>query len=152
MTETKICPCGSGNSYEACCGTYINGETSAKTPESLMRSRYTAFCFGENSYLLETWHPETRPESLEDEPNTWVGLTIVDSWSEENEGEVEFIAKLIYDNKLETLHERSNFECIDGKWLYVDGEFINDESGVKKIGKNDECPCGSGKKFKKCHG
>lgn len=26
------------------------------------------------------------------------------------------------------------------------------ESGVKKVGRNDPCPCGSGKKYKKCHG
>ncbi len=23
---------------------------------------------------------------------------------------------------------------------------------VPKVGRNDECPCGSGKKYKKCHG
>ena len=23
---------------------------------------------------------------------------------------------------------------------------------VKKVGRNDPCPCGSGKKFKQCHG
>ncbi|MCM2323011.1 MAG: SEC-C metal-binding domain-containing protein [Oligoflexia bacterium] len=23
---------------------------------------------------------------------------------------------------------------------------------VEKVGRNDQCPCGSGKKYKKCHG
>jgi uncharacterized protein YecA (UPF0149 family) len=26
------------------------------------------------------------------------------------------------------------------------------ESGKEKIGRNDPCPCGSGKKYKNCHG
>ena len=32
-------------------------------------------------------------------------------------------------------------------------EKINDENiEFKKVGRNDKCPCGSGKKFKHCHG
>jgi preprotein translocase subunit SecA len=27
-----------------------------------------------------------------------------------------------------------------------------DISSPKKIGRNDPCPCGSGKKYKQCHG
>ena len=27
-----------------------------------------------------------------------------------------------------------------------------DEPITKKIGRNDPCPCGSGKKYKQCHG
>ncbi|MFA6522243.1 MAG: preprotein translocase subunit SecA [Patescibacteria group bacterium] len=29
---------------------------------------------------------------------------------------------------------------------------VSDSSGVAKVGRNDPCPCGSGKKYKKCHG
>jgi hypothetical protein len=29
---------------------------------------------------------------------------------------------------------------------------INTKNSTKKIGRNDQCPCGSGTKFKKCHG
>ena len=26
------------------------------------------------------------------------------------------------------------------------------EPGIPKVGRNDPCPCGSGRKYKKCHG
>ncbi len=31
------------------------------------------------------------------------------------------------------------------------GRFVQVKSGQKKVGRNDPCPCGSGKKYKKCH-
>lgn len=152
MESQSPCPCGSGEIYGSCCEPFITQAALAPTPEALMRSRYTAFCMAANRYLLDTWHPETRPESLDDEPSNWIKLEIVKSDYDDHEGEVEFIAKLVYDQKVETLHELSQFEKIDGAWLYTEGEFINDGSNVKKISKNADCPCESGKKFKRCHG
>ena len=36
--------------------------------------------------------------------------------------------------------------------LYLEAKKMNTIVKPKKIGRNDPCPCGSGKKFKQCHG
>ena len=151
--NSKKCLCGSERLYHSCCGRYIEGYEAAPTPEALMRSRYTAFARQEFSYLLKTWHPKTRPEELGgDKSSQWLGLTIKASKLDGREGKVEFVAQLVYDRKLETLHELSNFAKVDGVWLYVDGEFKHEKHRIRNISKNEACPCGSGKKFKRCHG
>ena len=58
------CPCGSGEAYDACCGRFHRGAAEATTAEALMRSRYAAFARGEAGYLVRTWHPRTRPETV----------------------------------------------------------------------------------------
>lgn len=118
-----------------------------------MRSRYTAFTVGDYDYLRKTWHPETCPEDLgADEPSDWIGLEILHSEVDGAEGEVEFQARLIFDNKLETLHEVSHFDLIEGTWLYHSGEFQNEGQKPKSIAKGSQCPCGSGQVFGQCHG
>lgn len=155
MQESALCPCCSELTYGECCAPYIKEEKEAPGPEELMRSRYTAFCIGDIDYVKNTWHPETLPDDLDaDEPNDWIGLEIIEVAIDEEEGvegEVEFIAKLIYDGKLETLHEVSQFEKIDGHWLYHSGEFKNESNHVQKIKGSAPCPCQSGKSFKNCH-
>ena len=50
--------------------------------------------------------------------------------------------------------EIASFRRVDGDWRYDDSE-VNPKSPpvrVEKVGRNDPCPCGSGKKFKKCCG
>ncbi len=149
--EPSLCPCGTQKNFMDCCGRFIRGGAAAPTPELLMRSRYTAFVLNDVPYLLATWHPETRPDDLgSDEPNNWVRLEILGSDEEGDEGEVEFRASLILDNRLEVLHETSEFDRIDGRWYYHSGEFENDGK-PEKIAKGAPCPCGSGKKFVQCH-
>jgi SEC-C motif-containing protein len=82
-----------------------------------------------------------------------VGLEILETAiDEEGEtGEVEFVAKLIVGDRLETLHEVSDFEKLDGRWVYHSGEFKNDGAAPAKITMKQPCPCGSGAKFKHCH-
>jgi SEC-C motif-containing protein len=117
-----------------------------------MRSRYVAFTRGDWEYLKKTWHPETLPEDLgDDEPSQWVGLKVIQASEDDDEGEVEFEARLIYDDKLEILHEISDFEKINGAWLYHSGEFLNDDKPVK-ISRGQPCPCGSNKTYAQCHG
>lgn len=71
------CPCGSGRPYAECCGALHRGERAAATAEELMRSRYSAFARGDEGYLIRTWHPSTRPESLSLDPrHRWTGLTL----------------------------------------------------------------------------
>ena len=150
--KEKVCPCGSKAPYAECCLPFIDGSKLAEEPQVLMRSRYTAFCVNAIKYLQDTWHPETLPEDLgNDEPNNWVSLEIIEFDHDEEEGEVEFKASLIYDDKLETLHERSLFLFEQGKWLYHSGEFLNDGGHVRKLKKGEPCPCDSGKSFKNCH-
>jgi SEC-C motif-containing protein len=76
------CPCGGhpapGTAYAACCGRLHDGGQVAETAEALMRSRYCAFAVGDEDYLLRTWHPKTRPASLQLDPrHAWVGLEVL---------------------------------------------------------------------------
>jgi len=122
------CPCGSGVRYAACCGRYHAGESAgqAPTPEALMRSRYSAFVLDLRGYLRDTWHPSTRPASIEPpEPGlTWLGLQIKAAPSAEGDaGTVEFVARSKLGGRAHRLHEVSRFVREGGRWFYVDGVF-----------------------------
>ncbi len=120
-----------------------------------MRSRYCAFVVGDSEYLLQTWHESTRPEQLQLEQGVrWFGLQILQtqaSDSDETDAWVEFIAKFNGHDRLQCLHERSHFVREGGRWYYVDGQVYQQPKG-DKIGRNGPCPCGSGKKYKRCCG
>lgn len=112
------CPCLSGESYEACCGPIHAGEA-APTAERLMRSRFTAFALGDAAYLLHSWHPSTRPASLELDDTRWYRLDILDRVGGgllDAEGVVEFAA--FYRGG--SVRERSRFTRSDGRWVYLD--------------------------------
>jgi SEC-C motif domain protein len=122
------CPCG-GSAYFACCGRYIDGGETALTAEVLMRSRYTAYTMRDEKYLLATWHPSTRPATLDlaNDANTrWLGLEVkrhVVNAIENNRAIVEFVARFkIGGGRAERLHEVSRFVREDGRWFYLDGE------------------------------
>ncbi|WP_433798427.1 YchJ family protein [Actinomycetospora sp. CA-084318] len=119
---TRRCPCGSSETFDACCGRYLGPDGSAPpTAEALMRSRYTAFVRHDVDHLLRTWHPDTRPATLELDPDTrWRGLEIVDRVAGglfDTEGVVEFRAH----HRDGVQHERSRFGRVDGRWVYRDG-------------------------------
>ncbi|MFH8499283.1 YchJ family protein [Streptomyces coeruleorubidus] len=120
----RSCPCGLLEAYGDCCGRHHSGTTAAPTAEALMRSRYSAFVKGDTGYLLRTWHPRTRPGTLELDPRMrWTGLEILDTSDGSafhSNGTVEFRASY----RGGSLHERSRFERVDGAWVYVDGEFL----------------------------
>ena len=160
MIDSKQCPCTSGAPYALCCGPLLSGQTPTATAEALMRSRYTAYVERNISYLLRTWHPSTRPSVLDPAtiPN-WCGLQIVRTErgrKDDDEGFVEFVATALVRNTLCTLREVSRFVREAGEWLYVSGDLLEDggpaEIRAGKTGRNAPCPCGSGKKFKKCCG
>jgi SEC-C motif-containing protein len=93
-----------------------------------MRSRYSAFVLGKEPYLLQTWHPSTRPAAIELIKNQkWLGLTVVDTRiTGEHSAEVEFIARSRVSNAAAVRHhERSRFVREGGRWLYVDGDFVS---------------------------
>jgi SEC-C motif domain protein len=141
------CPCGSTLAYEQCCQPLHRGEAAA-TPEALMRSRYSAFVVGQADYLLATWHPSTRPVelSLESSPD-WVSLTSLDSSEAGEAGQVHFRAVHRVGDGWGYLEEQSQFVREQGRWLYVTGDT---SEGQLKPGRNDRCPCGSGRKYKAC--
>lgn len=91
-----------------------------------MRSRYTAFAVGDGAYLMASWHPDTRPVSLElDEHTRWLHLSIdavADGGPFDTRGTVEFTATFRAPHGRGTQHERSSFVREDGVWLYVDGD------------------------------
>ena len=154
-----LCFCGSGMPFEGCCGRYLSGEESAPTAQALMRSRYTAYVRGDMAYLERTWDPATRPPALgssADSPE-WLGLEIVSTHGgapDDGEGTVEFVARYRDHGVEGRLHEVSRFRSENGAWLYVDGR-VSDAANARatpKVGRNDPCPCGSGRKFKKCCG
>jgi len=158
-TET-MCPCGLSASYEECCGRYHAGDL-APTPEALMRSRYAAFVRHEIDYLVATHHPASRDQmdvdaaSAWSSQSQWLGLEVVDSAVDGDRGTVEFIARYAVDGRELAHHERSRFARIDGAWFYEDGDGVRPKPVVKdasKVGRNEPCPCGSGKKYKKCCG
>lgn len=141
------CPCGSGKPYSACCQAYHQGK-SAPSPESLMRSRYSAFVLEKADYLKSTWHSSTRPQHLDlaDSPQ-WTSLQILSSGQSGNDGEVHFRAVYRVGNGWGYLEEKSAFVREEGRWCYVGGET---SEGVLKPGRNQPCPCGSGRKYKAC--
>ncbi|OBJ35575.1 zinc chelation protein SecC [Mycobacterium colombiense] len=118
------CSCGSDNSYRACCGPLHEGRSQARTAEQLMRSRYSAFAYGDADYLFRTWHPRTRPADVTVDPGiTWTGLQVIDTLAggaADDSGEVEFMARYESAGRAGSLHERSRFERRAGRWFYLD--------------------------------
>ncbi len=150
-----MCPCNSGRSYPSCCEPLIAGNKIATTAEAVMRSRYTANVVKDVEYLLKTWHSSTKPKNLFSAtiPEIY-GLQIVrtEAGSEaDNHGVVEFKARSILQKKIWILHEISRFVKEKNQWFYVDGDVFESPPAItNKVGRNEPCPCGSGKKFKKC--
>ena len=126
MNKAENCPCGSEKNFAECCAALLNGDAKAKTAEQLMRSRYSAYVKENESYLRNTWHPDTRPETIEFEPAIqWTRLRIKNTDKgrvDDNEGTVEFIATYKNNGKAFQLHEVSRFGRCDGGWVYLDGE------------------------------
>lgn len=117
------CPCGLGEPYDACCGRLHSGAVHAATAEQLMRSRYSAFVVRDARYLLATWHPSTRPRSVElDDGVQWLRLDVLHARGGgflDSEGEVEFAARYRRDGERGVQRERSTFARVDGRWAYV---------------------------------
>lgn len=130
------CPCLSGLTYAECCGRFHTGQAEAPTAEALMRSRFSAFATGDVAYLLHSWHPDTRPETLElDDTLRWYRLDILDTVAgsfPDSTGVVEFAAywkrKPGQDPVPEgeprngMQQERSRFARHDRRWVYIDDQ------------------------------
>lgn len=152
MKSQKYCFCGSKKEYQACCEPLHNETSKASSCEQLMRSRFSAFILQKGAYLFHTYHPNFRGdltiEQFSEPSLNWVNLDIISSETLDETGFVEFKAWYLEDNKLACHHEKSNFVKNEEQWLYCDGEFY--PVNFKEIKRNDLCPCGSEKKYKKC--
>jgi len=128
----RPCPCARAGSkgerlrFSACCGQFLEGDaaSSAPDPQTLMRSRYSAFVLQREAYLLGTWHTSTRPAQVGfDTTGKWLGLEVRTALvSSATDAEVEFIARFKPQGASAwRLHERSRFVLQDGRWWYADG-------------------------------
>lgn len=128
MDDAARCPCLTGLPYGECCGPLHAGVRTAGTAEALMRSRYAAFAVHDASYLLQTWHPSTRPSSLELDPDQqWRRLDVLATRGGpfDDDGEVEFVATFRSasgSGERGRLQETSRFVREGGHWYYVDGD------------------------------
>jgi SEC-C motif-containing protein len=123
-----------------------------------MRARYSAYATGEIDFLEQSTHSRTRKEfdpigaGHWSSESRWLGLSILGGDSTmPNRAHVNFEAR--YEDKEGTAithRERALFEQEDGEWRFVTGGGIPVTS--QKIGRNEPCTCGSGKKYKKCCG
>jgi SEC-C motif-containing protein len=156
------CPCGSGQPLALCCGQYIEGAM-APTAVALMRSRYSAHVLGKGQYLADTLSAKERPgfdvAEFEKESGqvNWQGLEIRETTGggeTDDAGTVEFVARYREGKNAGMHHERSDFIRENDRWVF-DGCVFNPKGAtrqVEKVGRNEPCPCGSGKKYKKCCG
>ncbi|MBM6550214.1 YchJ family protein [Marinomonas ostreistagni] len=163
MSSQSPCPCGANASYDACCGKYHNQSQNAPTAEALMRSRYSAFALGYFDYIAATQRLINEPDIRGDDiaqsngQTQWLELEINDTQDGQEDdmtGMVAFTAHFQEGQHSGQLQERSLFEKVDGRWLYIAGEHEVKPAtkAVEKVGRNDPCTCGSGKKYKKCCG
>lgn len=170
------CPCGKNLEFKNCCALLIDGVKIAKTAEELMRSRYTAYTQSNLDYLQKTLAPESLAHFDVEATREWASqtqwtnlkvLSVKKGTETDKTGTVEFSATYQEGPEAFDLHEVSNFrKTKDGIWLYVDGNSHTHRAGeahshepqepivrtTPKVGRNDACPCGSNKKYKKCCG
>ena len=173
------CPCGSQQDFEQCCEPYIKGLKQPQTAEVLMRSRYTAYASKDMAYIKRTLAQESIAAYDPVAAKEWADkaefkslriLSTEKGGASDKSGTVEFVATFTEGGETLEHHEVSQFKKNGkGEWRFVDGDSHTHKEGEghhhhhdaqpativregPKVGRNDPCPCGSGKKFKKCHG
>jgi SEC-C motif-containing protein len=168
MTD-QTCPCRAMDSqqlaYSACCARYIEERLPAPSAEALVRSRYTAFAIGDIDYLVDSLAPESRHDfdrkaiTHWSRSSQWLGLEILSTEqgpTGDETGYVEFVAHFTSEGERYSHRERSLFrhDAQNGRWYFLEEANRKNAPLVKgkQAGRNDPCPCGSGKKFKKCCG
>jgi SEC-C motif-containing protein len=156
------CPCGSKKTYQACCEPLHSGHEAAQSAEALMRARYSAYVKAQVAFILETTHPSQRDQYTDQgirrwaRNSEWRGLTILateDGTAGDDTGTVEFVAEYFDKGRRQRHHEIAQFRRLEGTWYFYDGQAPAPQTVVRstpKVGRNAPCPCGSGRKFKKC--
>ena len=164
MKNEELCPCKSGKTFGECCGPVIAGTAKADCPEALMRARYTSYVTGDIDFLKSSATAAVQAEFDENASKAWSaaaqwhGLEIIrceGGQKGDKKGVVEFRALYTANGEFCNHHEVSQFVKEPDGWKFDDGEFVGETPIVRespKVGRNDPCPCGSGKKYKKCCG
>lgn len=147
------CACGSGSAYASCCKLLHQG-AAALSAEQLMRSRYTAYALGLIEYLVSSTLPAQQSQldrqamAQWSSASNWLGLIIESATPCETQtlkAQVTFVARWADpDGQQHSHRECSDFVRKRGQWYFVD------PNHPLKVGRNDPCPCASGKKFKQC--
>ncbi len=160
----ESCPCGSGQPFDDCCRPYLEGDRPAPTAEALMRSRYTAYVMSNIGYIEETTHASRRDQFNRKESEAWSRkaqwetLQIVHTENggpQDEDGLVEFVVRFRDKGRMRQHNEVAEFKQEEGRWYFMDGKAPEQAQVIRpnpKVGRNDPCPCGSRKKFKKCCG
>jgi SEC-C motif domain protein len=129
-----------------------------------MRARYTAYATGNIEFVESSHDPAKRHEMDKDgaeewsKAAEWLGLEVssTENGAEgDDDGVVEFVAKYEMQGRIVHHRERAIFKKVKDEWFFHDGIMVKQKPLVRegpKVGRNDPCPCGSGKKFKKCCG
>ncbi len=166
----SACYCGSGQDFAQCCQPLLQGVQHAKSPEQLMRSRFSAYCCQQVDYIAHTYHQSQQSSQAQQEiadfaqaasfldlhieaasPITPVGV-LENSPQLPADAEavatVSFKVSFILQDKLQQLIEQSRFVLCADRWFYLDGQLA--PTVAVKISRNELCPCGSGKKYKVC--
>ncbi len=157
------CPCCSGKTYIDCCERYLSGNAFPSSAVELMRSRYTAYTKGYIDYIFATMRDSAlknsdREASLQwSKTSKWLGLEVFDHEQiSEDEATVVFRAHFQQNTAKQEVNEKAVFKKYDNKWYYVGNIPIDIDRQIitpatsNKVGRNEPCPCGSGKKYKKC--
>ncbi|MEY2880779.1 MAG: hypothetical protein RLZZ15_3159 [Verrucomicrobiota bacterium] len=152
------CTCGSGVNFEACCGPLLAGTQRPATAEALMRSRFTAHVARDYRYLHRTYRASSRLPFHEDADASTLGWTRLVIHAHEpganpDTAFVDFTAFFVDEQGEHAMAEKSEFHRIDGQWLFTRSIRQGPaplKAAAARVGRNDPCPCGSGKKFKHC--
>ena len=164
MKNEELCPCNSGKTYGECCGPILDGLKKAETAETLMRARYSAYVT-EHIQFLKTSATAAVQAEFDEQASTawsraarWHGMEIIRTEKGQpgdKTGVVEFRATYTANGEFCNHHEVSTFVMEPDGWKFEDGELVGEKPILReepKVGRNDPCPCGSGKKYKKCCG
>lgn len=160
--QDQTCPCGSNAPFANCCEPIIHGERESQTAEELMRARYSAFVTGAIDFIVASTHSRSRPEiDIKDTrewslKSTWHGLQIIDTKIvDDSKAYVSFEAQFTQAGQDLSHREKALFEREHEKWRFVTGDELKNPTvryETPRIGRNEPCVCGSGKKYKKCCG
>ena len=162
LKTSTACPCNSRQTFasQPCCDEIIAGIRKARTAEELLRARYTAFATGAIEFIGATTHPQALEEYDEAATRLWATtatftkLEIFESVSDgEDTAYVTFEAHFTQKHEKQIHRERSRFERLNGEWFFHSCDLLKPRTiqyTSPQPGRNQPCPCGSGKKFKKC--
>ena len=130
------CPCGSLIKYKKCCKPFHEDIKTPINALELMKSRYCAYAIEKSEYIISTTHQKNRDfntdtkvlnnDILDFSKNTkFEKLEILEFIDGQTESFVTFKANITQNKQDVSFIEKSRFVKENGKWQYIDGEFIN---------------------------